>query len=117
MVESVVQVDTASLAVQVAVPVLYLAAMTSVWCYRVSGDLSALINVAVPIYDARSISANFYEVVANLDELDQFRRDVPVGSCVVVGHTINTWQKDSNTKSVSFNVKWVMLLGTPGRKV
>jgi len=79
--------------------------------------LSVLINVVVPVYDARAVSTNFSEVVVNLDELERFKRDVPVGSCVVVAYTINTWNKSAGgLKNVSFNIRWAMVLGTPDRK-
>lgn len=68
----------------------------------------------VPIYDARKVDVNFYELLLNLDQLGRVNREVPTGSCVVVAYTLNTWGKTLPV-NVSFNVKWVMVLGIPGR--
>jgi hypothetical protein len=68
----------------------------------------------VPIYDARKVDANFYELVLNVDQLDRVNREIPVGSCVVIAYTLNTWGKTLPV-NVSFNVKWVMVLGIPRR--
>jgi hypothetical protein len=68
----------------------------------------------VPIYDARKVDANFYDLVLNIEQLNHINRKIPAGSCVVVAYTLNTWGKPT-TINVSFNVKWVMVLGAPTR--
>jgi hypothetical protein len=46
--------------------------------------------------------------------LPRFRGEVPPGSCAVVGYTVNTFKKnDDLLKSVSFNIHFVIVLGTP----
>jgi hypothetical protein len=64
----------------------------------------------VPIYDARKINKSFYELVLQVDQLSRIERELPSGSCAVVAYTANTWGAPIN---ISFNVKWVMLLGVP----
>lgn len=64
----------------------------------------------VPIYDARKVDINFYDLVFNVEQLKRVNREIPVGSCVVVAYTVNTWGK-TLPLNVSFNVKWVMVLG------
>jgi len=66
----------------------------------------------VPVYDARKANANFYNLVSNVEQLKRINREIPVGSCVVVAYTVNTWGKTLPV-NVSFNVKWVMVLGVP----
>ena len=40
--------------------------------------------------------------------------EIPSGSCAVVGYTVNTFKKPNDTlKSVSFNVQFAIVLGTP----
>ncbi|KIM78970.1 hypothetical protein PILCRDRAFT_10889 [Piloderma croceum F 1598] len=53
----------------------------------------------------------FYDLVLEIDQLPWIKRELPVDSCAVVAYTVNTWGTPIN---VSFNVKWVMLLGVPG---
>jgi hypothetical protein len=109
-----VQADTASLAVQVAELELELCLLVMILVILTHCPISLiLIHVSVPVYDARTDAKNFYNVLPDLDGLDRFHGDVPVGSCVVVAYTINTWGKDKpGLLNVSFNVKWVMLLCT-----
>ena len=71
------------------------------------------VNV-VPIYDARKVDVNFYDLIFNIEQLKRVNREIPTRSCVVVAYTLNTWGKTPPT-NVSFNVKWVMVLGVPGR--
>ena len=70
--------------------------------------------LVVPIYDARKANTNFYDLVSNVEQLKCINREIPTGSCVVVTYTVNTWGK-TGLVNVSFNVKWVMVLGVPGR--
>jgi hypothetical protein len=67
---------------------------------------------AVPIYDARRYGKSFYELVPEIDQLDRINRELPSGSCAVVAYTANTWGA-STPINVSFNIKWVALLGVP----
>lgn len=67
---------------------------------------------AVPIYDARRYGKSFYELVPEIDQLDRINRELPSGSCAVVAYTVNTWGS-STPINVSFNIKWVALLGVP----
>jgi hypothetical protein len=64
----------------------------------------------VPIYDARK-ETNFLHMLSDCDRMDRYSHDLPSGSVAAVGYTANTW--GSNPVNVSFNVKWVMLLGLP----
>jgi hypothetical protein len=67
----------------------------------------------VPIYNARNATGSFQEVLKNLCKLPRYNTDIQPNSCAVIAYTINTWGKqDGGMVNVSFNVQWVMLLGT-----
>jgi hypothetical protein len=68
-----------------------------------------IIESTVPIYDARKVDANFYEVLNNIDRLKRYKGEIPCGSCAVVTYTLNTWSRPPQV-NVSFNIKWAMLL-------
>lgn len=72
------------------------------------------IHGIVPIYDARQTTGSFEDALKNLRKLPRYPDEVPPGSCVVVAYTINTWgkQEGGSMVNVSFNVQWVMVLGT-----
>jgi hypothetical protein len=57
---------------------------------------------------------DFYELVLDVDKLPRVNREIPAGSCVVVAYTLNTWGRDLPI-NISFNIKWAMILGVPGR--
>ena len=44
--------------------------------------------------------------------MDRYSGELPPGSVVAVGYTVNMWGTPVN---VSFNVKWLMLLGLPSK--
>jgi hypothetical protein len=69
----------------------------------------------VPIYDARKYDKSFYELVPEVDQLQRINHELPPGCCAVVAYTVNTWGT-STPINVSFNVKWVALLGVPGSR-
>ena len=103
---------TLSLVVLVVWEVRHLLVTTQV-CISIFLSSGRIFNVSlVPIYDARK-SAGFYETVSDIEKLNCIKCEVPPGSCVVVAYTLNTWGKSGPT-NVSFNVRWVMLLGVPG---
>jgi hypothetical protein len=64
----------------------------------------------VPIYDAWKFNKSFYKLVLQVDQLSHIKCKLHSGSCAVVAYTANTWGAPIN---ISFNVKWVMLLGVP----
>jgi hypothetical protein len=70
----------------------------------------------VPIYDARKYDKSFYELVPEIDQLSRINRELPPGSCAVVAYTVNTWGAPIPFVNISFNVKWVALLGVPGSR-
>jgi hypothetical protein len=69
---------------------------------------------SVPIYDARKVDSEFYQLVLDVDKLKRINSEIPSGSCAVVAYTVNTWSRDPI--NVSFNIKWAMLLGVPGSR-
>jgi hypothetical protein len=76
----------------------------------------SLTIAVVPIYDVRKIvDMNFYELDLDLDNLQRVHCEIPAGSYIVVAYTLNTWGRDVPV-NVSFNIKWVMILGVPGSK-
>jgi len=71
----------------------------------------------VPIYDARDIQDKFDHVLANLKDVPRYNKDIPSGSCAVVGYTANTFtKKDVDMPSVAFNIHWAILLALPKGK-
>jgi hypothetical protein len=60
------------------------------------------------------VDGNFYDVVHNVQKLKRIYRDLPHDSWAVVAYTINTWGNNSPINA-SFNIKWAMLLGVPGK--
>jgi hypothetical protein len=72
-----------------------------------------LMDYQVPIYDARKCDKSFYELVPDVDQLPHINHELPAGSSAVVAYTANTW---GSPITVSFNIKWVMLLGVPGSR-
>ena len=83
-------------------------------CYFVLLHVIVMV-CTVPIYDARKYSGSFQELVYDVHQLDRVKRELPPGSCAVVAYTVNTWGA-SLPVNVSFNVKWVVLLGVPGSR-
>jgi hypothetical protein len=68
----------------------------------------------VPIYDARNADSNFVDVLSNLKKLPRYSRDIPAGSCAVMGYTVNTFNKPGDDlPHISLNAHWVMLLSLP----
>jgi hypothetical protein len=68
----------------------------------------------VPIYDARKVDSDFYELVLDVEKLRRINSEIPFGSCAVVAYTANTWGREPI--NISFNIKWAMLLGVPGSR-
>ena len=81
--------------------------------------MSHSVSNIVPIWNVRGKKDfDFQSMVPNLlfnpSLLPRFQGEIPVGSCVVVGYTVNTFTKSGdNLKSVSFNIQFVIVLGTP----
>lgn len=69
----------------------------------------------VPIYNARKVETDFYELIHDIDKLPRINCEVPADSCAVVAYTVNTWGRDTII-NVSFNIKWVMVLGAPSTR-
>ncbi|TEB19405.1 hypothetical protein FA13DRAFT_1646929 [Coprinellus micaceus] len=67
----------------------------------------------VPAYDAREFSVDFNKDLGNLKSFPPWEGKIPVDSFVVVAYTVSVYWNDSKGWSVSFNLKWVMVLGTP----
>jgi hypothetical protein len=73
-----------------------------------------LMSGLVPIYDARYVQDKFDHVLANLKDLPRYNKDLPSGSCAIVGYTANTFtKKDADMPSVAFNIHWAILLALP----
>ena len=71
----------------------------------------------VPIYDCRDVQDKFDHILANLKDIPRYNKDLPFGSCVVVGYTANTFaKKDADKPSVAFNIHWVILLALPSKE-
>jgi hypothetical protein len=75
----------------------------------------------VPIFDAREVEQDIQVEFGKLDSIfPRFSSEVPVGSCVAVGHSVSTYigKKDDEEKfgtktHLTTNVLFVILLGTP----
>ncbi|KAG9219583.1 hypothetical protein CCMSSC00406_0008210 [Pleurotus cornucopiae] len=75
----------------------------------------------VRVYDGRTKSLNWASDMGKIHEiLPQFNGEVPDGSFAVVAHTVTTYDKKIEGAvvgtAVSFNVQWVLLLGSPDQK-
>ena len=68
----------------------------------------------VPIYNARKVNLSFLELLSDLSVLKPYPKELPRGSCAIVAYTVNTWGKTE--VNVSFNVRWAMVLSTPGKR-
>jgi hypothetical protein len=83
--------------------------------------LRALLDcILVPVYDCREVSGKFANILSNLKDVPQYGKDIPSGSCAVVGYMVSTFNKrDGDMPAVSFNIHWSMLLALPveGKKV
>jgi hypothetical protein len=65
----------------------------------------------VPIYDGSNIKEQFSTVLSNIGNLSIIKSEIPSGTCVVVGYTVNTFtRRNDDMKSLSFNVQWVLVL-------
>jgi hypothetical protein len=76
------------------------------------------VSILVPIWNAIGQKFDFKQMLPKLLRdptlLPPFEGEVPPESCVVVGYTVNTFTKaKDHMKSVSFNVHFVIVLGTP----
>jgi hypothetical protein len=88
--------------------------MTAVsYCCVLFDGYAMLIDYQVPIYDAQKCDKSFYELVPDIDRLPHINCELPAGSSAVVAYMANTW---GSPITVSFNIKWVMLLGVPGSR-
>jgi hypothetical protein len=75
----------------------------------------------VPIFDARNVEQNIHVDLGNLDnDFPRLTTEVPVGSCVAVGHSVSTYvgKPEDETKfgtkiHLTTNVLFVVLLGSP----
>src|ERR1700723_1833630 len=57
----------------------------------------------VPIYDCCDVQDKFDHILANLKDIPRYNKDLPFGSCIVVGYTANTFaKKDVDKPSVAF---------------
>ncbi|KAG2017318.1 hypothetical protein CC2G_006836 [Coprinopsis cinerea AmutBmut pab1-1] len=69
----------------------------------------------VPVYDLREHpDFNFSSDLDNVHKLPRWEEEIPVGSCVVVAHTVGTYLSPSTGKKhVTFNIQFVLLLALP----
>ena len=68
----------------------------------------------VPVYDGRSVSFTFGKDLSRLRELlPTWEGEIPVGSFAVVGYTSSTFTNSSSIVSLSCNIQFVVILGTP----
>ncbi|KAJ3541029.1 hypothetical protein NMY22_g4059 [Coprinellus aureogranulatus] len=73
-------------------------------------------NATIPIYDARGLPSFDFE--ANLPRLSEALPpwtggEIPYGSFVVVGHTIAIYRSKAGNWTLSCNLQWVIVVGTP----
>jgi len=68
----------------------------------------------VPVYDARgSKFAYNKQTFENIVSFPLYPSDIPRGSFVVVGHTVQLARMTGEAYHVYHNVQWVLLLATP----
>ena len=80
--------------------------------------LELILCILVPVWNAIGKKFDFGEMVPKLfmdsTLLPLFKGEIPPGSCVVVGYAVNTFKKQGDDmKSVSFNIHFAIVLGTP----
>ncbi|KAJ2913796.1 hypothetical protein MD484_g6606, partial [Candolleomyces efflorescens] len=71
----------------------------------------------VPVYDCRSRIVDFNTDLDNLSSFPLWRQEIPSGSFIVVAHTVSVYKTGNGDWSLSLNVLWVMLVGSPVRSV
>ncbi|KAJ7724346.1 hypothetical protein B0H14DRAFT_3519649 [Mycena olivaceomarginata] len=71
----------------------------------------------IPVYDARHTA---FDASADIDSLDTiqplYKGEIPANSCTAVAYTISNFAKGSGRNEehhLSFNIKWVVVLGEP----
>jgi hypothetical protein len=91
---------------------------TYILCAIYISRLLKFYGYLVPIYDARKVrTTDFTVVLDHLDELPRYSMDVPHGACAVVAYTANTFsKKNEDLKSISLNIRWLMVMGVIGDK-
>jgi hypothetical protein len=70
---------------------------------------------SVPVYDCRSRIVDFNTDLNDLSAFPLWRQEIPSGSFVVVAHTVAVYKTGNGDWSLSLNVLWVMLVGSPVR--
>jgi hypothetical protein len=84
-------------------------------------DISALtLWILVPIFDAREVS---FDSSVDFEELSstfpKFEKEVPIGSCVAVGHSVSSYPGkkgdpgNENNTNLATNILFVILFGVP----
>lgn len=69
---------------------------------------------SVPVYDGTSKYLDFDNDLSDLSRhLTVFHGEVPPGSFVCIGHTVQAFSNREGQWSVSFNILWVIVLSLP----
>ena len=58
------------------------------------------------------METSFLDMLSDCDKMGRYSGELPPGSVVAVGYTVNMW---GTLVNVSFNVKWLMLLRLPSK--
>ena len=68
---------------------------------------------AVPIYDGRAVPYTPAEISHLHEVLPPWEKEIPMDSCVVVGHTVGGYYDGDGDARVNFNILMVILISTP----
>lgn len=71
-------------------------------------------DAEIPVFDCRSIDVVFERDLDRLEQLPRWQEEIPEGSFVVVAYTVTVYRAEKTKAwTISFNLRWVMLIGTP----
>ncbi|KAF6763377.1 hypothetical protein DFP72DRAFT_801285 [Ephemerocybe angulata] len=72
------------------------------------------VESTIPVYDCRNMPLDLSQDLGRLETFTRWTEEIPYGSFVVVAYTVAVFRAEKNKAwTVSFNLHWAMLLGTP----
>jgi len=79
-----------------------------------TGPYWFLRHLLVPVFDGRSTAFTFGEDLEHLQQvLPAWEGEIPEGSFAVVGYTVSTFTNSSRLRSLSCNLQFVIVIGSP----
>ncbi|KAJ3504935.1 hypothetical protein NMY22_g17759 [Coprinellus aureogranulatus] len=81
--------------------------------FTAAGGLADANGRLVPVYDCREVEVDFARDLDKLHTYPMWVEEIPEDSFLVVAYTVAVYKASSKQWTVSFNIHWVMILGTP----